>query len=103
MKRIIIAFHIVLAARLYAGDAGSFQLFSGPIQREDRPMAVVLKINTQTGQTWQLFDVPVKLAGSKSLTYVTAWAPVSEDLIADLQKLQGASVGPTPTPKATGP
>ena len=96
MKRTIVAFCFVLAVHVYAGDSGPFQLFAGTIQRDDRPMAIVLKINTQTGQTWQLLDVQVK-----PHVYVTAWAVVSEDLLGELHKLEGLSPN-APTPKPSG-
>jgi hypothetical protein len=92
MKRIILALCLIFAARIYADDAGPFQLFSGTIWRNERPMPVVLKINTQTGQTWQLLDVPTKVEGVEQQSYMTGWTPVVEDVLTELLKLQGRTL-----------
>jgi hypothetical protein len=101
VKRTSVVFCLVFAARIYAGDSGPFQLFSGTIWRNERPMPVVLKINTQTGQTWQLLDAPTKVEGAEQSGYVTGWTPVPEDLLNELLKLQGVRAG-TPIPKPPG-
>jgi hypothetical protein len=102
MKSIIVVFCFVFAVRIYAEDSGPFQLFSGTIWRNEQPRPVVLKINTQTGQTWQLLDLPTKLEGFEGLVYTTGWTPLTEDVLNSVQKLQGARAG-TPTRKPERP
>jgi hypothetical protein len=100
MRTTLFLFCFLFAARAHAGDSGSFQLCAGTIQQGERPLPVVLKINTQTGETWQLRSAPFQPAGG-SISYIIAWAPVREDLVREMQKLQsalGSPNGPTPKP-----
>jgi hypothetical protein len=101
MKTVITVLCIILAAHVYADDAALFQLFSGSIQGQDsRPVPIVLKINTQTGQTWQLLEVPVP--GMEGHVTMTGWTSVSEDLLNQMQKFEharGRSNTPTPKPR----
>ncbi len=104
MKRAIIVFCVVLSAHTYAGDADSFQLFSGTMMNWDQATPVVLKINAQTGETWQLLSTRVKVKGVDQPITVTAWSPVSENLYAEITKLGGNPTGlKAPTPKPSGP
>lgn len=96
--RYILALAFIIATKIHAAEVGRFQLFSGSIERMERPMPVVLKIDTQTGETWQLLEVPANIGSGTSQTFVTAWTPVSADLITQLRKLEGARIGTNAAP-----
>lgn len=60
-------------------------------------MPVVLKIDTQTGQTWELMNIGVHAPGTTGVTPVKGWTPVPEDVIDGLLRLKGR-VGATNAP-----
>jgi hypothetical protein len=83
-------------------DAGQFQLFSGTMMQWDHATPVVLKINTQTGQTWELLSTRVTMKGVSQPITVTAWSPVNENLYTELQKMGAIGESNAPTPKPSG-
>ena len=62
---------------LPVGPVGRYQLQPGTIQRAAGPEPVLVRIDTTTGDTWQLLELP---AGPGR--YVVGWVPIFPDAIA---------------------
>ena len=59
---------------------GRFQLVTGTVQKDIGPIPIIIKIDTSTGDTWQLEHVPTGVkTGYLAQTAVLGWNRLNDD------------------------
>ena len=71
---------------------GRFQIISGTILSDARAKPLIVKIDTTTGDTWELVETSITIKGAGGPSYVTGWNRINDDFGATIIKLQGSSL-----------
>lgn len=94
-----VLFVVFLLPSLHAdpplAQAGRFQLLAGNYGIDEMHRATIIKIDTATGETWELVVSPTYIkgaGGTKGHIDVTGWVPIPANLAAEVQRLLSTGV-----------
>lgn len=57
---------------------GRFTVVSGTVDHGGGPVPTFVRIDSATGETWMLTQMPLKVPGQSVVSYIHAWVPLHE-------------------------